>query len=182
MLSRPACHEENELCEVCTVAIDVPSRSPKKIRDEQMKNEELVKIISCLEDPDKNVNYVNWVANEDCTTKWVELFALPNATAEECAITLIVEVLLRHGLSRCLISDNGTQFVSAVMQQICYILNIHQSRIPVYHQQANPVERKNKNLKPQLAILVQDKHDCWSEKLPFIHFALNTAKCETTER
>ncbi|GFS88625.1 retrovirus-related Pol polyprotein from transposon 297 [Trichonephila clavipes] len=27
MLSRPACHEENELCEVCTVVIDVPSRS-----------------------------------------------------------------------------------------------------------------------------------------------------------
>ncbi|GFW34721.1 integrase catalytic domain-containing protein [Trichonephila clavipes] len=52
MLSRPACHEENELCEVCTVAIDVPSRSPKKIRDEQMKDEELVKIISCLEDSD----------------------------------------------------------------------------------------------------------------------------------
>ncbi|GFU65053.1 CCHC-type domain-containing protein [Trichonephila clavipes] len=24
---------------------------------------------------------------EDCTTKWVELFALPNATAKECAIT-----------------------------------------------------------------------------------------------
>ncbi|GFX95522.1 retrovirus-related Pol polyprotein from transposon 297 [Trichonephila clavipes] len=59
MLSRPACHEENELCEVCTVAIDVPSRSPKEIRDEQMKDEELVKIISCLEFPDKNVNYVN---------------------------------------------------------------------------------------------------------------------------
>ncbi|GFX51441.1 uncharacterized protein TNCV_3103741 [Trichonephila clavipes] len=36
------------------------------------------------------------------------------------------------------------------------------------------------DLKPRLAILVQDKHDCWSEKLPFIRFALNTAKCETT--
>ncbi|GFW33280.1 retrovirus-related Pol polyprotein from transposon 412 [Trichonephila clavipes] len=68
---------------------------------------------------------------EDCTTKWVELFALPNTTAKECAITLIEEVLLR-------------------------------------------------DLKPRLAILVQDKHDCWSEKLPFIRFALNTAKCETT--
>ncbi|GFU95957.1 uncharacterized protein TNCV_253081 [Trichonephila clavipes] len=33
---------------------------------------------------------------EDCTTKWVELFALPNATAKECAITLIEEVLLRE--------------------------------------------------------------------------------------
>ncbi|GFW42339.1 transposon Tf2-9 polyprotein [Trichonephila clavipes] len=305
MLSRPACHEENELCEVCTVAIDVPSRSPKEIRDEQMKDEELVKIISCLEDPDKNVNYVNWVERgylmnqgvlfryapdseseeaqlvipshertlilknhhdapmaghygaegtytriaknyywtgmrkyitdyvkncpdcikykasnqkpsgllqtpvpaqrfetlaidlfgplpeskdgkrwiliiEDCTTKWVELFALPNATAKECAITLIEEVLLRYDIPRCLISDNGTLFVSAVMQQICYLLNIHQSLIPVYHPQANPVERKNRDLKPRLAILVQDKHDCWSEKLPFIRFALNTAKCETT--
>ncbi|GFU01812.1 hypothetical protein TNCV_1523181 [Trichonephila clavipes] len=122
-----------------------------------------------------------WILTiEDCTTKWVELFALPNATAKECAITLIKEVLLRYGIPRRLISDNGTQFVSAVMQQICYLLNIHQSLIPVYHPQANPVERKNRDLKPRLAILVQDKHDCWSEKLPFIRFALNTAKCETT--
>ncbi|GFX54887.1 retrovirus-related Pol polyprotein from transposon 412 [Trichonephila clavipes] len=67
---------------------------------------------------------------EDCTTEWVELSALPNATAKECAITLIEEILLR-------------------------------------------------DLKPRLEILVQDKHDCCSEKLPFIHFALNTAKCET---
>ncbi|GFX17538.1 retrovirus-related Pol polyprotein from transposon 297 [Trichonephila clavipes] len=258
MLSRPACHEENEMCEVCTVDIDVPSRSPKEIRDEQMKDEELVKSISCLEDPDKKVNYVNWVERgylmnqgvlfrydpeskseeaqlvipshertlilknhhdapmaghygaegtytriaknyywtvtrknitdytpvpaqrfetlsidlfgslleskdgkrwiliiEDCTTKWVELFALPNATSKECAITLIEEVLLRYGIPRRLISDNGTQFVSAVMQQICYLLNIHQSLIPVYHPQANPVERKNRDLKPRLAILVQ---------------------------
>ncbi|GFT01067.1 retrovirus-related Pol polyprotein from transposon 412 [Trichonephila clavipes] len=122
-----------------------------------------------------------WILiNEDCPTKWVELFALPNATAKECAITLIEEVLLRYGISRRLIRVNGTQFVSAVMQQICYLLNIHQSLIPVYHPQANPVERKNRDMKPRLAILVQDKHDCWSEKLPLIRFALNTAKCETT--
>ncbi|GFW47991.1 retrovirus-related Pol polyprotein from transposon 412 [Trichonephila clavipes] len=92
---------------------------------------------------------------EDCTTKWVELFALPNATAKECAIILIEEVLLRYGIPRHLISDNGTQFVSVEMQQICYLLNIHQSLIPVYHPQANPVERKNRDLKPRLAILVK---------------------------
>ncbi|GFX31308.1 transposon Tf2-8 polyprotein [Trichonephila clavipes] len=96
---------------------------------------------------------------EDCTTKWVELFALPNATAKECDITLIEEVLLSDATN---------------------MLPIKHPSIPVYHPQANPVERKNRDLKPWLAILVQDKHDCWSEKLPFIHFALNTAKCETT--
>ncbi|GFV56699.1 pro-Pol polyprotein [Trichonephila clavipes] len=100
--------------------------------------------------------------------------------AKECAINLTEEVLLRYGIPRRLISDNGTQFVSAVMQQICYLLNIHQSLIPVYHPQANSVKRKNSDLKPQLEIVVQDKHGCWSEKLHFIRFALNTAKCETT--
>ncbi|GFW12873.1 integrase catalytic domain-containing protein [Trichonephila clavipes] len=59
------------------------------------------------------------------------------------------------------------------------MLHIKNPSIPVY-QQANPVERKNKDLKPRLAILVPDKHDCWSEQLPFIRFAINTAKCETT--
>ncbi|GFY12521.1 uncharacterized protein TNCV_2447121 [Trichonephila clavipes] len=85
---------------------------------------------------------------EDCTTKWVELFALPNATATECAITLIEEILLRYGIPCRLISDNGTQFVSAVIQQICYLLNIRQSLSPVYHPQANPVERKDRDPKP----------------------------------
>ncbi|GFV48430.1 retrovirus-related Pol polyprotein from transposon 412 [Trichonephila clavipes] len=81
--------------------------------------------------PERSKDGKRWILIiEDCTTKWVELFALPNATAKECAITLIEEVLLR-------------------------------------------------DLKPRLAILVQDKHDCWSEKLPFIRFALNTAKYET---
>ncbi|GFV52725.1 uncharacterized protein TNCV_2873961 [Trichonephila clavipes] len=42
---------------------------------------------------------------EDCTTKWVELFALPNATAKECDITLIEEVLLRSGIPRRLINQ-----------------------------------------------------------------------------
>ncbi|GBN61176.1 Transposon Tf2-8 polyprotein [Araneus ventricosus] len=117
---------------------------------------------------------------EDYTTKWVELFALPSATAKEFATTLLEEVLLRYGIPRRIISDNGTQFVSAVMQQLCYLLNIKQSLIPVYHTQANPVERKNRDLKPRLAILVYDKQNSWSEKLPLIRFALNTAKCQTT--
>ncbi|GFW78479.1 integrase catalytic domain-containing protein [Trichonephila clavipes] len=57
---------------------------------------------------------------EDCATKWVELFALSQASARQCATTLIEEVFMRHGIPRRIISDNGTQFVSAVLQQICF--------------------------------------------------------------
>ncbi|GBM43499.1 hypothetical protein AVEN_9453-1 [Araneus ventricosus] len=56
------------------------------------------------------------------------------------------EVFLRFELPRRVISDNGTQFVSAVMQQLCYLLKIHQSFIPIYHPEANPVERKSRVL------------------------------------
>ncbi|KAF8784452.1 Transposon Ty3-I Gag-Pol polyprotein like [Argiope bruennichi] len=52
--------------------------------------------------------------------------------------------------------------------------------IPEYHPETNPSERKNRDLKPRLAILVRDERDTWDEKLPMIRFALNTAKCETT--
>ncbi|GFS86186.1 hypothetical protein TNCV_660721 [Trichonephila clavipes] len=117
---------------------------------------------------------------EDCCTRWVEPFALPQAAARECATTLMEEVILRYGLPRRLISDNGSQFVSAVMQQLCFILNIDQDIIPVYHPQANPVERKNRDLKPRIAILVQNQYDEWENKLPSIRFALNSTKCDTT--
>ncbi|GBM18747.1 hypothetical protein AVEN_44306-1 [Araneus ventricosus] len=66
------------------------------------------------------------------------------------------------------------------MQQLCYVLNINQSLIPVYHPQANPVERKNRDLKPRLAMMVGNNHTLWNEQLPAIRFAMNTAKCETT--
>ncbi|GFX86102.1 transposon Tf2-8 polyprotein [Trichonephila clavipes] len=68
---------------------------------------------------------------KDISTKWVELFALAEATAENCAKTLIEEVLLRYGLPRRLISDNGPQFISAVMLLTCYLLEITHDLIPV---------------------------------------------------
>lgn len=117
---------------------------------------------------------------QDCTTKWTELFDLKEAIARECATTVLEEVALRFGLPRKIISDNGVQFTSAVMQQLCYILNIEQSLTPVYHPQSNPVERKNRYPKPRLAILVGTNHQAWKEKLPLMRFALNTAKCDST--
>ncbi|GFW35954.1 retrovirus-related Pol polyprotein from transposon 17.6 [Trichonephila clavipes] len=114
---------------------------------------------------------------EDCATKWVELFALSQASACQCATSLIEEVFMRHGIPRRIISDNGTQFVSAVLQQICFTLNISQNFIPVYSPQSNPVERKNRDLKARLAILVGDDHSSWYSKLPVMRFAMNTTVC-----
>ncbi|GFY33715.1 transposon Tf2-6 polyprotein [Trichonephila clavipes] len=87
---------------------------------------------------------------EDCATKWVELFALSQASARQCATTLIEEVFMRQGIPRRIISDNGTH------------------------------RAKNRDLKPRLAILVGDDHSSWYSKLPVIRFAMNTTVCDTT--
>lgn len=122
-----------------------------------------------------------WIfITEDIASRWTELFPLIEATAEHCATTLLDEIFLRYGIPRRLITDNGTQFISAIMQQLTHMLKINQILTPVYHPEANPVERKNRDLKTQLAILVKENHATWPDYIPGIRFAMNTAKCQTT--
>lgn len=66
------------------------------------------------------------------------------------------------------------------MQQVTHCFGIHQSFTPVYHPEANPVERKNRDLKAQLGIYVGTDHQTWDERLPTIRFAMNSTKCATT--
>ncbi|GBL90086.1 hypothetical protein AVEN_115936-1, partial [Araneus ventricosus] len=79
---------------------------------------------------------------EDCSTRWIELFAHAQATAHGCTTTLIEEFFMRYGILRRIISDNGPQFISSILQQVCCTLNINQNLIPVNFLQANSVERK----------------------------------------
>lgn len=117
---------------------------------------------------------------EDTATKWVELFPLVQASADACARKLIDEIFLRYGVPRKMISDNGTQFVSSIMQKVTHCLGIKQALTSVYHPESNPVERKNRDLKTQLGILVGNDHTNWSEKIPSIRFAMNSVKNEST--
>lgn len=117
---------------------------------------------------------------EDVCTHWVELFALETATSVECAEILIGEVFLRFGVPRRMVSDNGVQFVAEVMQQACHVMGIKQSLTPLYHPESNPVERKNRDLKPQLAILVGKDHASWDRHLAAIRFAMNSAVTAST--
>ncbi|CAK1593031.1 unnamed protein product [Parnassius mnemosyne] len=91
---------------------------------------------------------------EDIASRWVKIFPIVEATAEACDKILIEDIFLRYGLSCRIISDNGTQFVSAVMQKSLHILGISQGLTPVYHPQANPAERKNTDMKVTLTILI----------------------------
>ena len=48
----------------------------------------------------------------DYFTRWIELFPLKSTTSINMANTLINQVFSRYGLSKHIVSDNGSQFVS----------------------------------------------------------------------
>lgn len=89
-------------------------------------------------------------------------------------------MILRYGTPRRVISDNGTQFVSEVMQYVAQMLGFTQNLTPLYHPEANPVERRNRDLKTQLAILTEGNHRNWNQHLPSIWFSINSAKNDAT--
>lgn len=117
---------------------------------------------------------------EDVASKWVELFSLEIATAEVCAKVLINEIILRFGTPRKMISDNGVQFISDIMQKVVFCFGINSIFIPMYHPESNPVERKNRDLKTQLSILTQNLHHLWDVHIASIRYAINSTVCAST--
>lgn len=116
---------------------------------------------------------------EDIASRWTEFDASQKGTVKACAWALVHEVCLRYGLPPRILSDNGTQFISAFMQKITFCLRIERFT-QVYHPVANPVERRNRDLKAELALLVNNKHSNWPKLLPAIRFAMNSAECQST--
>ncbi|XP_018325085.1 uncharacterized protein LOC108736961 [Agrilus planipennis] len=99
----------------------------------------------------------------DRICRWTELFLLPSAITEAYATVILDEIVLRYGTPRRVINDNGTQFISGVMQQPTHFLGIAQDLTPLYYPTANPVERRNRDLKTPFAIATPKDQTQWNE-------------------
>lgn len=121
---------------------------------------------------------------QDTATRWTEMFPVGcgknDATAEECADLLVSEIAYRFGTPRRLISDNGTQFASRLFKAMCSLLDVHFELIPTHHPEANPVERRNRDLRSQLSIMVGEDHTTWPQRIAAIRFCFNTTVCSAT--
>lgn len=117
---------------------------------------------------------------QDKATRWTEMFAMEKGTSEATVKLLVNEVCYRYGTPRMIISDRGTQLSGHLLPTVCDIMGIKHEFSPSYHPQANPVERRNRDIKSQLAIAVENHHKTWAKHLPAIRFAVNTTMCNAT--
>ena len=66
----------------------------------------------------------------DYFTKWTESYAIPNQEATTVAEKLVSEFVCRFGVPREIHSDQGSNFESKVMTEVCKLLDIEKTRTP----------------------------------------------------
>lgn len=116
-------------------------------------------------------NYI--LVCEDTYTRYIDCFALSKADGPKIVKSLNT-LVNRWGAPTVVITDNGTEFVNRNITSFLQKIGSVQRTTPVYHPQANPVERVNRNLKTMLASLLGENQREWDVLLEVIQFAYNT--------
>ena len=116
----------------------------------------------------------------DCFSKYTEAYAMPNQQAVTVAEILVKKWIHVYGEPQQVHSDQGTNFMSELIKQICRIYDIEQTRTTPYHPQGDgQVERYNRTMMNIVYSLVE-KNDEWDEVLPYAQSAYNGTIHEVT--
>lgn len=119
----------------------------------------------------------------DRLTKRAHFFAITNEfSASDLARTFYERVWTQHDLPKQIISDRGTQFASALFQEVCKHLGIKSTMSSAYHPETDgQTERTNQSLEQYLRIYTDRRVEDWSTLLPTAEFAYNNQASEATK-
>ncbi|CAI5640726.1 unnamed protein product [Oreochromis niloticus] len=126
----------------------------------------------------------NWyvLVAMDYFSKWPEAYAVPDQSAVTTARTLVDEMFTRFGVPEELHSDQGRNFESQVLGEVCRRLGVRKTRTTPLHPQSDGlVERFNRRLATQLAILTSQHQRDWDQHLPLVLWAYRTAVQESSQ-
>lgn len=87
-------------------------------------------------------------------TKWPEAYAVPDQSATTKAERLVCEMFCRFGAPEELHSNQGRNFEAQVFAKVCKRMGVEKTT-PLHPQSDGLVERFNRTLSPQLAIVVE---------------------------
>ena len=113
---------------------------------------------------------------EDYFWKFLNLYALPNQTAQSVAQCLFEDYVLVHGIPEVIHSDQGWQFEAKIVQRMCQLLGIKKTRTTPYNPKSDGmVERFHRTLIDQMAKLLLACGAEWDDYLKQVAFAYNTS-------
>ena len=118
----------------------------------------------------------------DHFTKFVEAEPIPDMTSETVAEFFIESGILRHGTIKKCITDRAQNFCSIFTEAVFQAMSTKHIRTTAYHPQTNGLaERQCKTLTDMLAMYCRTSQRDWDKFVPYLVFAYNTARQDTTK-
>ena len=116
----------------------------------------------------------------DNFTRWMEVTAIPDQTAPVTA-RAILDMICRFGCPLALHSDQGTNYMSHVVTELCSLLEVKKTRTSARRPQCNgQTERYNSTLLQMIRAYISDDQQDWDEHLHLLAAAYRAAVNETT--
>ena len=113
----------------------------------------------------------------DYASRFVMTIPMVDQKARTVAGHLVNEIITKYGAPEQILTDQGSNFLSELVEQICQLFKIKRLRTTSYHPQTDGlVERFNRTLGDMLACYVNEDPSMWDVYLPFVTFAFNTAE------
>ncbi|GFX69136.1 retrovirus-related Pol polyprotein from transposon 412 [Trichonephila clavipes] len=117
----------------------------------------------------------------DYFTKWPEVYPIPDQEAPTVAEAVVQHWISRYGVPLQLHSDQGRNFVSAVLKGVCELLGIDKTKTtPLHPQSDGMVERFSRTILNNLSLIVSKNQQDWDQKVPLFLLAYCSAVHETT--
>ena len=133
-----------------------------------------VDLVGPLPESEKGNSYIMVVG--DYYTRWMEAIPIPNQEAVTVAEKLVDEIFMRFSTPEQLHTDQGKQFESHLMKEICRLLNINKTRTTPYHPQCDGlVERFNRTMLNMLASCAKDNPFEWEQHICKICMGYNSS-------
>lgn len=128
-----------------------------------------------------NGGYENILVITDHFSRYAQAYPTRNQTAKTTARVLFDNFVVHYGFPARIHSDQGANFESAVVKELCSLAGITKGRTTPYHPIGNGmVERFNQTLLKMLGTLGDSQMADWKAHVPCLVHAYNATHHEST--
>lgn len=118
----------------------------------------------------------------DHFSRYAQAYTTRNQTAVTTARVLFENFVVHYGFPARIHSDQGRNFESTVIKELCKLAGVQKSRTTPYHAMGNgQVERFNRTLLEMLGTLDSEQKSDWKRYVPSLVHAYNAMEHESTE-